>query len=66
MSVSTMLAGPEIQDALFGEGQVATITEDTQPQTDCLCTCSCRSSSVKVGNANMNSANLWAGSMPTG
>lgn len=66
MSVNTMLAGPEIQDTLFGERQVTTITEDTQPQTDCFCTCSCRSPSVKVGNAEISSANLWAGSMPVG
>lgn len=61
MNATATLERPEIEDALFGQGQVTTMEEEAGPDNMCFCICACKDSSTRTTNSRLDSAGLSIG-----
>jgi hypothetical protein len=56
MGTNTVLEFPAIEDTLFGDPKVTTLTAEAGPDVLCECACGCLDRTTKASNAQLSSA----------
>jgi hypothetical protein len=56
MSTNTVLEFPVIEDTLFGDPKVTTVTAEAGPDVGCTCACACLDRTTKATNDSLDGA----------